>query len=185
MTAGYVLSSVAFQLPIVALLITGLVLVGTRSARIGPRSVLFARLGLGLFLLDTVLSVAWIVLLPQFARSISYSSMRLGQLSTLYGLVTTALSLAAVGLLIAAVVARSPSSADLGPPGSAQPWPAGSGQPWAPGSARPGPGASAQPWPTGSGQPGPDGSAQPWAAGSGQPWPTGSAQSGPPSSGQP
>jgi hypothetical protein len=131
MSAGYLLSHVAFQLPILALLITGLVLVGTRSAQIGPRSTLFARLGLGLLILDSVLGLLWAVLLPELVRSTDYSSSRLGQLSMLNGLASGGLFIGAVGLLIAAIVVRpaaasfpgdpGPPGAPYGPPGPAEP----------------------------------------------------------------
>ena len=142
MSVGYLLSGVLGHLPLLAVLIAGFVLVAARRERIGPRSVLFARLGLGGLLLGSLLQLAWTALLPTLYSRLDYSVMRYGLLFSGIGLVTALLSAAGVGLLIAAIVTRSPGPAFagqppgggpfVGPPYDSQPFGAGDRPPGGP-----------------------------------------------------
>ena len=118
MTMGYLFSGVLGHLPLLAVLITGFVLIAARRARLGPRSVLFARLGLGALALATVLQIAWTILLPTLYSQLDYSVTRYGLLFSGVGLVTALVSAAGIGLLIAAVVSRGSGPGFAGqPPG--------------------------------------------------------------------
>jgi hypothetical protein len=116
MTVGYLFSGVLGHLPLLAVLITGFVLVAARRARLGPRSVLLARLGLGALTLGSVLQIAWTLLLLIFSSRLDYSATRYGLLISGFGLVTALVSAAGVGLLIVALVTRSPDPAFAGQP---------------------------------------------------------------------
>ena len=116
MTVGYLFSGVLGHLPLLAVLITGFVLVAARRARLGPRSVLLARLGLGALMLGSLLQIAWTLLLPLFYSRLDYSATRYGLLISAFGLVTALVSAAGVGLLIVALVTRSPDPAFAGQP---------------------------------------------------------------------
>jgi len=118
---------------LLAVLITGFVLVAARSARLGPRSVLLARLGLGALVLGSLLQIAWTLLLPTLYSTLDYSVARYGLLFSGFGLVTALVSTAGVGLLIAAVVTRRPGPGFPGRPPPGGPFaapPIGNGQPY-------------------------------------------------------
>lgn len=155
MTVGYLFSGVITHLPILAVLVTGLIVVGTRKARLGPRSATMAQLGLGLLVLGQVLEIIWFMLLPEIISSMDYSSRNYGIMTLIVGLFLAALVAAGLALLIAALVTRTPTGA-AGPYEPAQPGPAG-------------PYGAAQPGPTGPYEPaqpaGPYGAPQPGPAG--------------------
>ena len=122
MTVGYLFSGVLGHLPLLAVLIAGFVLIAARRARLGPRSVLFARLGLGALVLGSLLQIAWTLLIPVLYSRLDYSATRYGLLFSGVGLVTALVSAVGVGLLIAAVVTRSPGPAFAGQPPSGGPY---------------------------------------------------------------
>ena len=142
MTMGYLFSGVLGHLPLLAVLIAGFVLVASRRERLGPRSVLFARLGLGALAFGSVLQIVWTFLLPTLYSSLDYSVTRYGLLFSAFGLATAVLSAAGVGLLIAALVTRSPGPAYPGQPPAGGPFtappPYGGAQPDGPGDRPPG-----------------------------------------------
>jgi hypothetical protein len=108
MNVGYLFSGVVGHLPLLAVLIAGFVLVAARRARLGARSVLFARLGLGALLAGSLLQMAWTMLFPVLYSSLDYPASQYGVLFSLTGLMTSLISAAGVGLLITAVVTRNP-----------------------------------------------------------------------------
>jgi hypothetical protein len=122
MTVGYLFSGMLGHLPLLAVLIVGFVLVGTRRDRLGPRSMLFARLGLGALMLGSLLQFAWTMLIPMLYSSLNYSATRYGIVFGLIGLVTSLISAAGVGLLIAAVVTRGSAPGFAGPVAGGQPF---------------------------------------------------------------
>jgi hypothetical protein len=182
MSVGFLFSSLLGQLPLIAVLVVGLVLVSSRAARMGPRSALFARLGLAALALSCVLGLAWGLLLPTLYSRLDYSVTQYGLLFSGFGLITALLSAAGIGLLIAAAVSRSPGPGfESGPPGGGQGFasgPPGSGQGFAPGP--PGGGQGFAPGPMGGGPPvggQPHPGPQPY--GGGQPYGTGEQPAGP------
>lgn len=158
MSVGYLFSAVLGHLPLLAVVIAGFVLITTGRERIGPRSVLLGRLGLGALAVGSVLQIAWTMAIPALYSTLDYSATRYGLLFSVIGLITSLISAAGVGLLIAALVTR----------GSGRPFdgrgagPAFPGQPS--GSAFPGE-------PSGPPFPGPAGPAFPGAPFAGQPAP--------------
>jgi hypothetical protein len=106
MSAGYFFSSVLFQLPMVAVLVIGIVLIGSRRALIGSRSALLAQAGLGVLIVEVLLQTVWTVLFPQLVSSLDSSVTQIGVVSSAIGLLLSALVAAGVGLLIAALLAR-------------------------------------------------------------------------------
>ena len=143
MSVGYLFSGMLGHLPLLAVLVAGFVLIATRRAWLGPRSVLLARLGLGALALGSLLQVAWTMLIPMLYSTLDYSVMRFNLLFSVSGLVTSLISAAGVGLLIAAVVTRSPGPAFPGQPPTGGPPFAGppyqGGPPFGPGDQPAGP----------------------------------------------
>ncbi|MFI7600970.1 hypothetical protein [Actinoplanes sp. NPDC049681] len=122
MTVGYLLSGVLTHLPVLAVLITGLVLVTSRQARLGPRSTMLARLGLAALILGELLGAVWVIVFPQLIHSLDYRPSTYGVVTFGVSLVLSVLTAAGVGLLIAAVVTRAPGgSAPFEPPPYAYP----------------------------------------------------------------
>lgn len=159
---GSLLSGVIAQLPLLAVVIGGFVVVGVRRAQIGARSALLARLGLAVLAVDLVLQGLWTVTLPRLISSLDMNYSRFGMFSFGVGLILTILYAAAIALLIAAIVTRSAPAP--GPHGVGS-HPAGSpGRPaQAPYPPRPGAGpaygtspheAPTQPFPQGTPAPG-------------------------------
>jgi hypothetical protein len=116
MSVGYLFSGVLGHLPLLAVLITGFVLIAGRRAWLGPRSVLLARLGLGALALGSVLQMVWTLLIPLLYSRLDYSATRYGLVISVFGLLTALISAAGVGLLIAALVTRSPGASYAGQP---------------------------------------------------------------------
>ena len=143
MSVGYLFSGLLGHLPLLAVLVAGFVLIATRRAWLGPRSVLLARLGLGALALGSLLQLAWTMLIPTLYSTLDYSVIRHGLLLSVSGLVTSLISTAGVGLLIAAVVTRSPGPAFAEPPPTGGPPYAGppyqGGQPFGAGDRPAGP----------------------------------------------
>ena len=107
MSAGFLFLSVVFRLPLLAVLVVGLVLVGQRSTQIGARSTLLARLGLAALILDTVAQTAWSLAIPQLVRASADSLASFGMLSGLVSVVLSLLMTFGIALLIAAVTSRA------------------------------------------------------------------------------
>ena len=163
MTVGYLFSGVITHLPVLAVLIAGLVLVSARGARLGARSTMLARFGLGVLLAGQILDVVWFMMLPQIIASTDYASRSYGIMSLVVGIMLALLIAAGLGLLIAALVTRAPAGpggpfeAASGPfrpgnppegsaagfPAQGQAWPA-QGQAW-PAQGQPG-SAQGQAW---------------------------------------
>ncbi|MEU8232092.1 hypothetical protein AB0C12_21105 [Actinoplanes sp. NPDC048967] len=122
MTVGYLFSGLLGHLPLLAVLIAGFVLVAARRDRLGPRSMLFARLGLGALLLGSLLQFASTMLIPVLYSSLDYSATRYGLVFGLFGLITALISATGVGLLIAAVVTRGSAPGFPGPAPGGQPF---------------------------------------------------------------
>lgn len=133
MNLGYLFSGVVVQLPLLAVIITGLVLVGARRARIGRRSAMLAQIGLGLLVLDVILQAAWTMFLPQVVRSLDVTMHSFGVVASTISMLLTLLLTAALGLLIAAVVTREPTVAAPGP----HPYPVDAAPPGSPYAAPP------------------------------------------------
>ena len=112
---AYVFSGLLGQLPMLAVLIAGFVLVSTRRARIGARSATLALAGLGLLTFDLVLQSIWNVLFPRLVASLDLRAASFGLASFGVGLILALLTAIGIGLLIAALVSRSPRG-----PGSLQ-----------------------------------------------------------------
>ena len=104
---GSLLWGVIAQLPLLAVVIGGFVVVGARRAQIGARNALLARLGLAVLAVDLVLQSLWTVTLPQLISSLDMNYSRFGMFSFGVGLILTILYAAAIALLIAAIVTRS------------------------------------------------------------------------------
>jgi hypothetical protein len=103
------------QLPVLAVLVTGLVLVGVRRARLGPRVGHLALAGLGVLALQAALSLAWSLAFPYLVSArtgADYSIRELGVLSGLVSIILGLFFIAGVGLLIAAVLARATPPVD-------------------------------------------------------------------------
>jgi hypothetical protein len=152
MSVGILFSSTVGHLPMLAVLIVGFVLLAARGRQLGTRSVLFARLGLGMLALSSVLGIAWTMLIPTLYSSLDYSMARYHLLITGIGLFTSLLSAGGIGLLIAALVSRGPGPAFAdGPPAGGQP---GGGEPYAGGPPGAGPSYGAGDQPAGPAFPG-------------------------------
>ena len=108
MSVGYLFSSVLGHLPLLAVLIAGFILVAGRRAQLGARSVLFARLGLGALALSSVLQIASTMSLPLLYSSGDYSVSQYGILLSIFGLMTSVILAAGIGLIIVALVTRRP-----------------------------------------------------------------------------
>ncbi|WP_212994005.1 hypothetical protein [Actinoplanes auranticolor] len=116
MSVGYLFTGMLGHLPLLAVLIAGFVLVATRRERLGPRGTLLARLGLAALLLASLLQFAWQMVIPVLYESLDYSATQYGIVFGLIGLITSVISAAGVGLLIAAAVSRNPGPGFAGAP---------------------------------------------------------------------
>jgi hypothetical protein len=107
MSASYLFSTL-FHLPMLAVLIVGLVLVGQRRAVIGRRSTMLARIGLIVLVLAEVLQAAWTVAIPLIYSALDNATVAsLGLLSGLVGVILSLLAAVGIALVIAAVVSRN------------------------------------------------------------------------------
>jgi hypothetical protein len=106
------------QLPVLAVLVVGLVLLTTQGARLPRRSLQLGRAGLVVMLAESLGSMAWSVLLPQIISGLDHEvgwARTYGLINAAVGLVLALLFAAGIGLLIGALLAaRQPSFA---PPG--------------------------------------------------------------------
>jgi hypothetical protein len=103
------------QVPIFAVLVAGLILLGSSGRRLPPRSLLFARAGLGVMLIQTVVSSLITYALPQFISRMDYdtSAGYLRNWGLLWGGINFVLGVVfaiGVALLVAALLAaRGPA----------------------------------------------------------------------------
>src|SRR3712207_3137642 len=114
---GLLFSGLLGQLPLLAVVIGGFVLVGVHRNRIGARSALLARCGLGLLAADLVAQIIWTATFAELVASLDLDHTRFGMLSFGVGLLLTILLAAGVGLLIGAIVSRPAPAAQPGAPG--------------------------------------------------------------------
>ncbi len=114
---GLLLSGFVGQLPLLAVVIGGFVLVGVHRHRIGARSALLARFGLGLLAADLVAQIIWTATFAELIASLDLDHTRFGMLSFGVGLLLTLLLATGVGLLIAAIVTRPAPAPQPGTPG--------------------------------------------------------------------
>jgi hypothetical protein len=139
---GLLFSGVVVQLPLLAMLIAGFVLISARRARIGARSALLARIGLAVLAVNLVFQAIWTMLFPRLLSSLDLEYRQFGMLSFGAGLILTVLLAAGIALLIGAIVTRADPATPPWNPGTYAPAsPAGSGpgtptrpspDPWAP-----------------------------------------------------
>lgn len=120
-SVGFLASGVLPRLPLLGVLIAGFVLIANRRAWLGPRSVLFARLGLGALAVTCLFQLATTMVMPMVYSSLDASVMGYSVLLSAVGLITSLLSAAGVGLLVAAVVTRGPGPSYVGQPYSDEP----------------------------------------------------------------
>jgi hypothetical protein len=109
---AYVFSGLLGQLPLLAVLIAGFVLVSNGRARIGARSATLALAGLGLLTVDLVLQSIWNILFPRVVASLDLQAASFGLASFSVGLILALLTAIGIGLLIAALVSRSAPGRD-------------------------------------------------------------------------
>ncbi|WP_127497632.1 hypothetical protein [Actinoplanes solisilvae] len=101
------------QIPVVAVLITGLVLLSSPARRLPGRSDLLARGGLVVLLAQTVASAAWNAAFTLIIVRADFSAAELGLVSGLVGLFLAVLFTAGLGLLIAAFATVRTSRASV------------------------------------------------------------------------
>lgn len=134
MSVGSLFLGMLGHLPLLAVLVVGFILISSRRAWLGQRSALLARMGLGALALGSLLQLAWSLLIPTLYSSMDFPMLRFSMVFSLISLVTSAASAAGVGLLVAAVVTRSPGpdyagqQPTGGPPFAGPPFP--DGQPY-------------------------------------------------------
>jgi hypothetical protein len=114
MAAGQLL----VQLPLLAVLVTGLALVAGRRRRIGARRATLALAGLGALALTLFLSVLTSVLVPTLVTEFDVRATQIGVFSAISALAMSALTAAGVALLLAAILSAGP---DQQPPARYQP----------------------------------------------------------------
>lgn len=132
---GYVATVTAVEAPTVLVLLVGIVLTATAGRRLPRRPRLLALSGLGVLLVTSALSLAWIVLMPRmFTADWGRSNFQL--VNTAYGVVQGLAYPLGLGLVIAAALTGRRA-------GDAQPGPWGG---WPPGGPAPAP--TGQPAPT-------------------------------------
>jgi hypothetical protein len=105
------------ELPMLAVLLTGLVLVSVRRAQLGARVANFALAGLGVLAVAAVLSLAWSYAFPYLIadRTVQdYSIRDLGMLSAIVSIILALITAAGVALLIGAILARTGAPPVLG-----------------------------------------------------------------------
>src|SRR5690242_4140811 len=102
---------VAVQLPVLAALVVGLVLLAGQGNRLPPRSRLLARFGLVLLLIERLVSLAWSAFVPQLLARLDLDNgvvHTYAIASALVGFLLALLAAAGIGLLVAALLAFSP-----------------------------------------------------------------------------
>ncbi|MET0423888.1 MAG: hypothetical protein ABW046_08440 [Actinoplanes sp.] len=121
---GAFFGTLVVQLPLLAVLILGLVLLSAGGRRLPGRAGLLARCGLGVLLAHSVAATVWSVLLPQLILRSDFhvgAARTFGIASSIVGLLLSALFAAGIGLLIAALLAARRPDPGPYPPGAPQP----------------------------------------------------------------
>jgi hypothetical protein len=143
---GALLGSFVIQLPVLAVLVTGLVLLGGRGRQLPGRGAALARAGLLVILAEAALGMLWSALLPFYLSRLSVGG---GSVVRTVGLVNAsaqfllgALLAVGLGLLVAALRSgRQPAPPGLAaapfPPGAAPSHPPGAAPSFPPGAPRP------------------------------------------------
>ncbi|WP_229402984.1 hypothetical protein [Micromonospora okii] len=101
---NYAVLQAAMQMPTLLVLVTGLVLAAVARDRLPRRSRTLLLAGAVVLLLGTLLSLAWMISLPQVYSSVHGSAQSIGYLSSAIGLVLTLLHATGLGLVIAAAL---------------------------------------------------------------------------------
>ncbi|HET6530167.1 MAG TPA: hypothetical protein VFH03_06065 [Actinoplanes sp.] len=94
-----------YQLPLLLVVITGLILVGARWQRLGRRRAALALTGLIALALDVILSTLWSVFHLSVVSPHDFSESRYVTVVTVVVVLLAALTAVGVALLVAAVVA--------------------------------------------------------------------------------
>lgn len=101
------------QLPMLAVLVVGFGMLSARRRRLPARTVTLGYAGCAVLLLVTLVSGAWAAMLPRLLADADLSSSVWGVLTFVVGMVQGVLYAGGIGLLLAALLART------GPGGSA------------------------------------------------------------------
>ncbi|QSB16851.1 hypothetical protein JQS43_11515 [Natronosporangium hydrolyticum] len=116
---GYVISQTVFALPALIVLVAGLALLTARRRTVGPRATGLAIAGAAVLLAGAVVNVVWASSLPWVLQATT-STGGYAMMSAGVGILTAILHATGIGLLIAAVLTRTPASqagiAQLDPP---------------------------------------------------------------------
>jgi hypothetical protein len=160
---GGLIGQLVVQLPMLAIVVVGGVLLLTRRDRLPRRSANFGLVGLGLLALSALADMVWYTSLPALVRSMGYSGY--GLVWFVASLLLTLLHAAGIAMLVLGLISRAgPAAAapgfgpapGYGPPPGFGPAPGLSG---VPGEAYPPPGSpyapGYQPYPAPPSQPGP------------------------------
>jgi len=113
------LTFIMAQLPVVAVLVVGIMLLVTRRATLAPRSARLALAGCVTVLVGTLGGLAWSLAIPVLITDVGLSNLAV--LSFVVGGTLMLLEAAGLGLLIAGVLAggaRAPSAAPAAPAAS-------------------------------------------------------------------
>ena len=113
---GAFFGTLVVQLPILAVLVLGFVLLSTPGRRLPGRAGTLARFGLGLMLAHSLGAMTWSIALPELIGRMNYGGgmvRNIGYASALVGFMLSLLLAAGLGLVIAALVSARP--ADPGP----------------------------------------------------------------------
>ncbi|MER7335140.1 MULTISPECIES: hypothetical protein [unclassified Micromonospora] len=155
---GHLATTLATQAPTVLVLLVGLVLTATAGRRLPRRPRLLALFGLGVLLVSSALTLAWVLLAPRlidgyfgYSDGEDFGWREFQLVNTAYSVVMAVAYPLGLGLVIAAVLAGRQATGPAAAPSGG----------WPPAGPAPTPG----PTPTAAGQPAPV-----WtAAGPGQP----------------
>ncbi|WP_250001931.1 hypothetical protein [Actinoplanes sp. M2I2] len=90
------------QLPVLAVLVAGLVVLSSPARRLPGRSHQFARAGLIVLLAETLASIAWNIAFTQIVARTGFSMTQVGLAGSIVGFMLAVLFAAGLGLLIAA-----------------------------------------------------------------------------------
>ncbi|GAA0794892.1 hypothetical protein Sya03_33600 [Spirilliplanes yamanashiensis] len=111
MQFGMLAGQLVVNLPLVAVLVAGVVLLATRRAALPRRAVTFGVAGLGVLGAGVLANLLWSVAFPALITSDVVEVRSFGYLSAVAGFVLTAVQAAGVALLVAAAVSREPARA--------------------------------------------------------------------------
>jgi len=100
------------QLPVIAVLVAGLVLLSSPARRLPGRSHQLARAGLIVLLAETVASIVWNITFTQIVGRAGFTATQFGLVSSIVGFMLAVLFAAGLGLLVAAFATVRSFSAD-------------------------------------------------------------------------